>query len=141
MKNVLFVHSSSELYGSDRSLLNIVKNLDKNEFNIFVLLPCQGPLVEEMRKLENITVEIYEVAVLRRKNLSIRGGVEYLKELIQSTAFIKKYIKRNNIDIVDSPIAKPAKDHLQGCRRNHHWQLRHDAVPWRQGKLHPQGDF
>lgn len=101
MKNVLFVHSSSELYGSDRSLLNIVKNLDKNEFNIFVLLPCQGPLVEEMRKLENITVEIYEVAVLRRKNLSIRGGVEYLKELIQSTAFIKKYIKRNNIDIVD----------------------------------------
>lgn len=40
-----------------------------------------------------------------------------------------------------SPIAKPAKDHLQGCRRNHHWQLRHDAVPWRQGKLHPQGDF
>lgn len=101
MKNVLFVHSSSELYGSDRSLLNIVKNLDKNEFNIFVLLPCQGPLVEEMRKLENITVEIYEVAVLRRKNLSIRGGVEYLKKLIQSTAFIKKYIKRNNIDIVD----------------------------------------
>ena len=27
------------------------------------------------------------------------------------------------------------------CRRNHHWKLRHDAVPGRQGKLHPQGDF
>ena len=126
MKNVLFVHSSSELYGSDRSLLNIVKNLDKNEFNIFVLLPCQGPLVEEMRKLENITVEIYEVAVLRRKNLSIRGGVEYLKKLIQSTAFIKKYIKRNNIDIVDTNTAVvfPGAIAAKHCGIKSVWHIR-----------------
>lgn len=58
MKNVLFVHSSSELYGSDRSLLNIVKNIDKDKFNVFVILPCQGPLVEEMRKLENVKIEM-----------------------------------------------------------------------------------
>lgn len=126
MKNVLFVHSSSELYGSDRSLLNIVKNLDENEFDIFVLLPCQGPLVEEMRKLENITVEIYEVAVLRRKNLSIRGGVEYLKELIQSTAFIKRYIKRNNIDIVDTNTAVvfPGAIAAKHCGIKSVWHIR-----------------
>lgn len=126
MKNVLFVHSSSELYGSDRSLLNIVRNLNKNEFNIFVLLPCQGPLVEEMRKLENITVEIYEVAVLRRKNLSIRGGIEYIKELIQSTAFIKSYIRHNNIDIVDTNTAVvfPGAIAAKHCGIKSVWHIR-----------------
>ena len=34
MNNIVFLHSSSELYGSDRSLLNLVKNLDKDKFNI-----------------------------------------------------------------------------------------------------------
>lgn len=52
MKNILFLHSSSELYGSDRSLLNIIKNLDKNIFNVFIILPSQGPLVEEIKKLK-----------------------------------------------------------------------------------------
>ena len=33
MNNIVFLHSSSELYGSDRSLLNLVKNLDKDKFN------------------------------------------------------------------------------------------------------------
>ena len=41
MTNVLFIHSSSELYGSDRSLLNIVKNIDRDEYNVHVILPCE----------------------------------------------------------------------------------------------------
>ena len=45
MNNIVFLHSSSELYGSDRSLLNLVKNLDKDKFNITVILPEDGPLV------------------------------------------------------------------------------------------------
>lgn len=105
MKNVLFIHSSSELYGSDRSLLNIVKNIDKRYFNVFVILPCPGPLVEEMRQVPGVKVEIFEVAVLRRKNLSISGGIEYFRAFCNSCRFIKKYIKENRIDIVDTNTA------------------------------------
>ena len=62
------------MYGSDRSLLNIVKYIDKSEFKVHVILPCDGPLVDEMKKISGVTVEIFEVAVLRRKNLSVKGG-------------------------------------------------------------------
>lgn len=105
MKNVLFVHSSSELYGSDRSLLNIVKNINKSEFQVFVILPCQGPLVDAMKQIPNVTVEIFEVAVLRRKNLSVKGGIEYAKEFAASHRYLKKYIKEHKIDIVDTNTA------------------------------------
>lgn len=105
MKNVLFVHSSSELYGSDRSLLNIVKHIDKERFRVFIILPCPGLLVDEMKKVQGVTVEIFEVAVLRRKNLSVRGGIQYLKEFNSSCRFLKKYIKKHEIDIVDTNTA------------------------------------
>lgn len=105
MTNILFIHSSSELYGSDRSLLNIVKNIDKKQYNVFVILPCYGPLVYEMKKIDGIKVEIFEVAVLRRKNLSIKGGIEYIRNFKISYVYIKEFIKKNRIDIVDTNTA------------------------------------
>lgn len=105
MINVLFVHSSSELYGSDRSLLNIIKNIDKRRYRIHVLLPCDGPLVKEIKKIKVVRVTIFEVAVLRRKNMSIKGGMEYLIACHKSIRYIKNYIKRNKIHIVDTNTA------------------------------------
>lgn len=100
MKNILFLHSSSELYGSDRSLLNLVKNLDKSEFNITVILPEEGPLVEEIRKVENVNIVIKQIAVLRRKNLSVNGLFSYSKEFFKSIKYLKKVINDKNIDVV-----------------------------------------
>ena len=102
MKNVLFVHSSSELYGSDKSLLNIVKHIDKEKFKVFVILPCEGPLVKELEKISGVNVEKFEIAVLRRKNLSIMGGIKYIRDFYYSYKFLKSYIKDNNINIVDT---------------------------------------
>lgn len=105
MKNVLFVHSSSELYGSDRSLLNIVKNIDKSQYRVYVILPHPGPLAEEMKAIEGVKVDIFEVAVLRRKNLSLKGSISYLIHFSKSMRFLKVYIKKFNIDIVDTNTA------------------------------------
>lgn len=105
MKNVLFLHSSSEMYGSDRSLLNIISNLDKAQYKVHVLLPCPGPLVDALRQVPEVTVEIFEVAVLRRKNLSFRGGFAYLRDFISSYRYVKRYIKKHNIHIVDTNTA------------------------------------
>ena len=102
MKNVLFLHSSSELYGSDRSLLNILKNLDRDKYKIFVILPCEGPLVEAIRQLGDVKIEIFQVAVLRRKNLSIKGGLEYIRDFRASKKYIEEYVRMNNIDIIDT---------------------------------------
>lgn len=126
MKNILFVHSSSELYGSDRSLLNIVKYIDKTQFGVFVLLPCQGPLVDEMKKIQGVTVEIFEVAVLRRKNLSLKGGVEYLLQFQKSYQFIKQYIKKHHIDVVDTNTAVvfPGAMAAKHCKIKSVWHIR-----------------
>lgn len=105
MKNILFIHSSSELYGSDRSLLNILKNIDKKKFRVHVILPCQGPLVDEIKNIPDIDLEIFEVAVLRRKNLSLTGALSYVKDFFKSYSYLKKYINENNIDIVDTNTA------------------------------------
>ena len=100
MNNIVFLHSSSELYGSDRSLLNLVKNLDKDKFNITVILPEDGPLVDKINKVDNVEVIINELAVLRRKNLSLSGMSQYFIMLIKSIKFINNLIKEKNIDIV-----------------------------------------
>ena len=100
MNNIVFLHSSSELYGSDRSLLNLVKNLDKDKFNITVILPEDGPLVDKINRFDNVEVIINELAVLRRKNLSLSGMSQYFIMLIKSIKFINNLIKEKNIDIV-----------------------------------------
>ena len=105
MKNILFVHSSSELYGSDKSLLYVLKNLDKTKYKLFVLLPCQGPLVEKIKKISDVEIIIYDIAVLRRKNLSVKGGVSYIKKYINSVKYIKSIIKEKKIDLIDTNTA------------------------------------
>lgn len=100
MKKILFLHSSAEMYGSDRSLLNIVKYIDKQKFQIFVILPCHGPLLEQMKQIPDVHVEVFEIAVLRRKNLSLRGSVEYINSFRTSSRYLKSFIRKNRIDIV-----------------------------------------
>ena len=52
MKNILFLHASAELYGSDYVLLNLLKNLDRRLFNSLVILPFEGPLCEALDRIK-----------------------------------------------------------------------------------------
>lgn len=104
-KNILFLHSSSEMYGSDRSLLYLMKILDKSKYSLTALLPCDGPLVTELKKVEGVTVEIYEVAVLRRKNLSVKGMARYCHGFFASYGYIKRMIQEQHIDVVYTNVA------------------------------------
>jgi glycosyltransferase involved in cell wall biosynthesis len=68
MKNnhILFLHTSSDLYGADRSLLRTVKAIKNLSDNITVCLPYHGPLVSELEAL-GVKVKILKLGVLRRK--------------------------------------------------------------------------
>lgn len=101
MKNILFIHSSAEFYGSDKSLYNLVKGLSEENSKITVLLPCDGILVDKIKSInKNIDVIIYDFAVLRRKNLNVKGIFKYFIDFIKSIFKISKIIKHNKIDIV-----------------------------------------
>ncbi|WP_129727569.1 glycosyltransferase family 4 protein [Ectobacillus funiculus] len=100
MKKILFLHSSSELYGSDRSLLNLIKNIDRNRFGITVILPEYGPLVDELKKIDNIEVLIKDIATLRRKHLSVKGLIEYTTNFLNSLFYLINIIRKKKIDVV-----------------------------------------
>lgn len=98
--NILYLHSSAELYGSDRSLLNTVTRLDESRFSVLVVLPCNGPLVDSLRR-RGIETKVIDYAILRRKNLNLSGMVHYLRTFISSVKSLIDVIDRYDIDIVD----------------------------------------
>jgi hypothetical protein len=66
MKNILFIHQSAELYGSDKTLLVFLSRINRQEFFPVVVLPFEGPLKTELEKL-NIQVHIMPVLKVYRK--------------------------------------------------------------------------
>ena len=62
IKKILFIHQSSELYGSDKTLLDLLKGIDRSRFNPYVILPYEGLLSVE---LEKCNIEIFYLPVMK----------------------------------------------------------------------------
>lgn len=99
MKNILFLHAGSELYGADIILYNLVKNIDKEKYNVYVILPNNGPLVDKIRS-ENIYCKVIDYPILRRKYFSLKGLIYYIKNYKRKSDQIYKLIKDKNITII-----------------------------------------
>ena len=124
--NIMFLHASADLYGSDRSLLNLVKNLDKKKFNITVVLPETGALYFQLKKIEDINVVIKEFAILRRKNANIHGMFIYLADFIKSVNIFCKFIKSKSIDVVytNTSVVFPGAIAAKLCGVKSIWHIR-----------------
>ena len=101
MKNILFIHQSAELYGSDKTLLLLLKYLDKTKFNAVVILPNQGPLETALEK-ENIKVVIAPVLKLYRKMFSIKNLLNFYREKNKGIKTLDILNKTYHFDIVYS---------------------------------------
>lgn len=101
MQNILFIHQSAELYGSDKTLLYLVANLDKNKFFPIVILPNEGPLKTELDK-ENIKVIIAPVLKLYRKMFTPSNLLKFGKDYFKGTKTIKAIKKEYKIDFIYS---------------------------------------
>lgn len=101
MINILYLHAGAEMYGADKVLLDLLDGLDKSVFNPIVILPCDGPLVEELSS-RNISVSIMTYPILRRKYFNLHGAVNYLAELRKYIKSLKKIISEKSIDIIHS---------------------------------------
>ena len=51
MKRILYLHAGAEMYGADKVLLELIKGLDRQEFEAHVILPNDGVLVEALRQV------------------------------------------------------------------------------------------
>lgn len=98
---VAYFHQSSDLYGSDRVLLDIASRMHRHGIEPIVFLPGPGPLPAALRAAG---VESHEVPVVRleRAAMSIAGGARIASEAMQSTASVDRALRGRKIDVVHS---------------------------------------
>lgn len=101
MKNILFIHQSAELYGSDKTLLLLLKNLDKNKFKPIVLLPFDGPLKEALEN-ENIEVVIAPVLKLYRKLFTPKNLIGFFKDIKAAFKIVNELHKKHQFTLIYS---------------------------------------
>lgn len=99
MKKILFLHSGAELYGADVVMLELIKGLNKKKFDIYVLLPNDGPLVEKLKQ-EKVQVSVLNYPILRRKYFNLSGIIQYIFNYYRYSKEIVKYCVDNKIDII-----------------------------------------
>lgn len=126
MKKILFLHSSSELYGSDRSLLNLIKNMDRTIYKIIVILPEAGPLVEKLSEVDNVEIIVREIAVLRRKYFYLIGIIKYGLHFITSLIYLIRLISQKDIDLVytNTSVVFPGGVAAKLMRKKSIWHIR-----------------
>lgn len=94
MKRILYLHAGAEMYGADKVLLELIKGLDKQEFEAHVILPNKGVLVEALRQV-GAKVEVIEYPILRRKYFNPKGMIDYIRSYHRYAKRLP--LMRNNI--------------------------------------------
>ena len=101
MKNILFIHQSAELYGSDKTLLLFIKNINRNKFFPVIVLPNDGPLKSELEKL-NIKVVIAPVLKLYRAMFTPKNLFAFIGDYRKGISILESINKEYKFDIVYS---------------------------------------
>ena len=98
-RRILFLHTTSEVGGSDVSLAHIVERLDRRRFEPIVALPSQGPLVP---RLEAAGARV--LVVPRMTKLTSRKGRAWLGVFAANFPFavaaLAGVIRRERVDLV-----------------------------------------
>lgn len=102
---VLYLHSSDELYGSDKSLLDLVGGLDRERFRPIVVLPTdlayKGELTQALWN-RGIQVHHVDMPILRRRYFNARGGLATLRRLVKSVPALLSIARSVNVDVIHS---------------------------------------
>lgn len=101
MINILFIHQSVDLYGSDKTLLLLLSKLDKTQFNPVVVLPHEGPLTAALEK-ENIKVVIAPVLKLHRKMFSPKNMILFFRQTKKTIATLDALNNEYKFDLIYS---------------------------------------
>lgn len=101
MKRILVVHQSAELYGSDRTLLQLLSGILPHEAQAVVLLPCSGPLAQRLRAA-GIEVHVVPLLLVTRSSLGWRGLLALPFTLFASMRAIGKALAGRPVDTVYS---------------------------------------
>jgi len=98
---ILFLHQSADLYGSDVTLLQLIKGLNREHFDCTVIVPMEGPLVAALEKY-GARVFIIDMPIIARGMFNVKGIFAFFIKLVRSLIRLKRLIKDYNINLIHS---------------------------------------
>jgi glycosyltransferase involved in cell wall biosynthesis len=128
MKNILIIHQSAEMYGSDKTLLLFLSNLDLTKYNPVVILPNEGPLYQEIQKLK---LPLYTAPVIKlyRDIFKPLNFLKFIFEIFKALFFIKKLDSQFKFDYIYSNTIAVLSGFLYASlfRKKHIWHV-HEII-------------
>jgi len=134
LTTILFLHTTSEIGGSDVSLVRLVEGLDRSRYSVIVALPSDGPLVERLTSA-GARVEIMPMLL----KLTSRRGIGFLFRFAlnypRAIRALVRLIRRDRVSIVHTNTIH----NLYGvtaarlARVPHVWHFR--EIVWQSGAL------
>ena len=82
-------------------LISLLDGLDKQQFRLIVFLPCDGPLRDELNKLD-ISVHIVPLLTLSRATLSLSALARMPFDILKSMRTMSRTLTGTKIDVVHS---------------------------------------
>src|SRR5258708_7670320 len=104
-RNILVVHSNNDLYGGDKILLELLRDMDRSHFTPIVALPKDTQHINRIScELDKIGVEycFLSLGVLRRRYFTPLGLGRLFKELVSGTRSLLRVIRDRDIALVHS---------------------------------------
>jgi len=128
-QNVALIHQASEMYGSDKVLLNVALALKaRGSFVPIVVLPRRGPLHDALAQA-GVEVHVAEVMKISRGAFGWRGIARLLQSSWRAVAEIDNVMNGRPIAVVHSNTLAVLGGALWAWRRNvpHLWHV-HEIV-------------
>lgn len=101
MTRILFMHQASFIGGGSYCLLNVIKAIDREKFEPVVALLSEGPLADELRKLDVEVVIFRQMAAIPyNQGLLKRGSLKAYWRVQKSILVLKDLLKEKHIDVV-----------------------------------------
>ncbi|UCC21591.1 MAG: glycosyltransferase family 4 protein [Planctomycetota bacterium] len=122
---VLFVSHSSAMYGAERSLLLLLKNIDRKYIEPIVALPEPGPLEEEITKLN---IKVWEVRSpwWVRDKVDVRSTIRCVISEVKALWKLISTLRREKVDLVYTNTIVKFTGALAAAinRKPHIWHIR-----------------
>ena len=100
MQRILLVHNSTDIYGASRSLVRLVRRLNRSRFTPLVLLPEDGPLREMIEREGGQVFMQPSLRVITRPIIKSSKIIGFLAGFIFSAWETASLIRREKIDLV-----------------------------------------
>ena len=98
-KKILLLHSSNDMYGASRIVLQVIDILIKAKYEVFVILPYEGVLNKIITD-NGASCSVYNLGVFRKKYMNLKGLYNRFLKIKKAKNHIANYIDKQRIDLL-----------------------------------------